>query len=616
MNSVLKPKHMWDRILFVLAMLLLMLTIVDMFTIWNLSFHSDSASANMLAREQIRTGDLFPGTWNYATGLIIFSFNNLIIPLSLFTQNQIILRAAAVTVFLIVFVLVFHYFSRKILNSNFHLISLIVIFSGTSAMVIDVGFAQAGYLNALIEYLGLPILFVLSITEEWEIKNIRCFIGLLVCLVYLSLHGPLNFAYCLFPFLGGIALLFLFQYKESPWNIVHQKLVKIAKVIIPMISAAAIGMVGYRELCRRVNFQFGVNITYPDNANMVNRFTQCILSAIGYRTGVSLFSLHGLTNVLVVFGFIVIVVCCTQLFRKYDEQPFAIKLLMNVSLIACAIILYFDVTTYFITEGMDRYFFRPLMLMIFLASYYIYTYIFSQGVLAKVAVIVLLAAFSLPNMLASIPQVIHYPQARAAQLGLVNFLEDNDLKHGYATFWNAGNNMVLSDFEVEIGGVYLTDPIIPQLWLSSITTYDSDAYSGDSFLLLTESENAGYSDSNGLQRLGEPKEILTFENYTIYVYPYNIAENGYAGRYQNAEFIENMWVSDEAMIDVNGTIHLTAGQVIYGPYIALGAGQYQIDLNFSEFNNDVVLSLTSDVGANILLNEVLKENAQAVTFEL
>lgn len=526
-NKSTPPK---DYILFALTITLLVLTIVNIFTVWNLSFHSDIAAYNMLAREQLQTGQLFPDTWRYTTSLVIFSLNNLIAPLSLCIKDQTMLRDIASVVFLAVFVLSVYYFSKKIVKSNFYLVGLILVFSGTSAMVIDSAFVQTVYLSTLIEYFVLLSLFLLSVTEDWEIKNAGCFAVLLVYLAYIGLYGPINFAHCLLPFLGGIILRFFFQYVKSPWEIVNKKLIKIFKIMLPMVTVAAISLVGYRELCHRIDFSSGVDAVYPDCSNIVNAFTSTVLGAIGYRSGVNLWSLQGLTNVLVIFGFLGTVICCVQLFRKYREQPFAIKLLMDMSLVAWAIILYFDATIYFISPGVDRYFFRPWMLMIFLAAYYIYTYIFSQEVLAKAAVVIFLAAFSLPNMLLSIPQVVQYPQSRTAQLGLVNFLKANDLKHGYATYWNAGNNMVLSDFAVEIGGVFLLDSIVPYLWASSITTYDPDAYRGESFLLLTESENAYYSDSDGLRRLGEAKEVLMFEGYIIYVYPYNIAENGFMGR--------------------------------------------------------------------------------------
>lgn len=612
-HTIFKTNHAGERILFVLATVLFALTVVYIFTIWNLGFHSDSAAANILAREQMRTGQLFPNTWNTSTGLFIFFYNLFIIPFSAFTKNQILLRDLSVTIVLITFVLLLRYFSKTLLKSNFYLIALILFFAGTTPMIIGIAFAEAAYLIILLHHIILIILFLLSVTENWEINNKYCFVGLLIYLAYLSVYGPLSFAYYLIPFFGGGTLVFVLQYANSSWDDVRRVLVKIVKIIVPTAVAIAVGFFGYLVISQIVGFSSGTNIIYPDTTDVVNKFVQFILSAIGYRTGVSLFSLPGLINVLVVFGFIGLIVCCVLLFRKYYEQPFAVRMVMDISLAIFAIFVYLDFTAYCHTPGAERYFFVPYIFLIYLASYYIYTYILAQGIVIKVVVITLLATFSLPNMLAAIPQVAHYPQAQVAQLGLVNFLKANGLKHGYATFWNAGNNMVLSDFEVEIGGVSLTDPISPFFWLSSTTTYDPDSYSGESFLLLTGSENESYSNSYGMRILGEPKDILTFENYIIYIYPYNIAENNFEGqRLQNMEFIDRMCVSDPSMKDADGMIHLTAGQIIYGPYIGLSSGRFEIDLKFTEMNGDVYLLLTSGAGAKILQEQVLNEKEQTI----
>lgn len=614
MRHILSAKCAWERILFILAFFLFVLTVVYMFTIWNLGFHSDSAAANMLMREQIRTRQLFPETWNYSTGLTIFSFNILMLPLSLLIQDQIILRTAAVTIYLVAFILLLCYFSKKILKSNFYLISCILFFSGTSSLVIEIAFAQAAYLKSLVQYFVLFILFLLSVKENWEIKNIRCFVVFLIYLSYLNLYGPLNFAYYNIPLFGGIGLLFFFQHSKSSGSIVFQELCRIIKIVVPMTAAVVVGFIGYLGISRHVNFRSGTNITYPGNSELANNFVRFVLKAIGYQPGVRLFSLRGIMNALIICGFIGIVACCVLLFLKYNEQPFSVKIFMNISLIVVLIHIYFDFTVYCNSVDSERYFFRPLMFLTFLASYYIYNYIFSKGVLTKAVVIALLAAFSLPCMLANVPQVVFYPQSRDSQLGLVHFLKENELDHGYATFWNAGKNMVLSDFAIEIGGINLTDPISPYLWLSSTTSYDPATFNGRSFLLLSKSENEEFSNSYGFQRLGEPEKVLTFGNFVIYVYPYNISENNFFGA-GIAEFIDSMRVSNPSMRDVAQGIQVTAGEVIYGPYIPLNAGRYQITLEFSELEGNVSLLLTSDVGKNVIQKEIIEQKVQTIFLE-
>lgn len=72
MDTLLKTKREIDWILRIYAALLFGLTLVYMFTIWNLGFHSDSAAANILAREQMRTGKLFPRNMEYIIRFVYF----------------------------------------------------------------------------------------------------------------------------------------------------------------------------------------------------------------------------------------------------------------------------------------------------------------------------------------------------------------------------------------------------------------------------------------------------------------------------------------------------------------------------------------------------------------
>lgn len=62
------------------------------------TFHSDDATAVLLAREQIETGQLIPETWTYAYEYWVLSLNLLVIPFLLFIENWLLCRELAVIV--------------------------------------------------------------------------------------------------------------------------------------------------------------------------------------------------------------------------------------------------------------------------------------------------------------------------------------------------------------------------------------------------------------------------------------------------------------------------------------------------------------------------------------
>lgn len=606
-----------DKILRILITILAALTIICIFTIYKLGFHSDFAAANILAREQLRTGQLLPDTWNTSTGIFLVFYNLLIVPFSLFIKDQLVLHSMAVTIVLLIFVFLLRYFSQKIVGSNFYLVVLCFFFSGTSSVVVAMAFAEAAYLISVLDNILLLTLFFKAVSNNFSVKSKKYYRLLLVYVAYLCLYGVLNLAYQVLPLLGSMVLFFILEHATIPSHQLKQEFSRTIKLIAFLLVSIVVGLLGADYLAEAVEFQSQANITYAGYSNQASAFVGFILTAIGYRGGVQLFSLPGLMNAVIIAAFLAMLVCCIQLFRKYHEQSFEVKILMNFSLVIFCIYLYFDFLIYctFVT-GVERYFFKPLFFLYILSGYYIYTYIFQKGFLSKIVAIVSIAIFSLPYAVAGIPNILNYPKLHNEQLGLVNYLKGNGLKHGYATFWNAGNNMVLSNFDIEIGGVLLQEYIVPYRWLSSDISYDPDSYTGESFLMLTDAEAEVFENQIGFAVLGDPSQILSYDGFKIYVYPYNIAENDFYGRgYSNTEMIDTMVTSSEQMRQLDGTISISAGEVVYGPYITLSRGEYQIDIDFSEIGSEIYMRLTSDAGETLLSENTIKDIDYTVTYE-
>lgn len=605
-----------DKILRILITILAALTIICIYTIYKLGFHSDFAAANILAREQLRTGQLLPDTWNTSTGIFLVFYNLLIVPFSLFIKDQLVLHSMAVTIVLLIFAFLLRYFSQKIVGSNFYLVVLCFFFSGTSSVVVAMAFAEAAYLISVLDNILLLTLFFKAVSNNFSVKSKKYYRLLLVYVAYLCLYGVLNLAYQVLPFLGSMVLFFILEHATVPSHQLKQEFSRTIKLIAFLLVSIVVGLLGANYLAEAVEFQSQANITYAGYSNQASAFVGFILSAIGYRGGVQLFSLPGLMNAVIIAAFLAMLVCCIQLFRKYHEQSFEVKILMNFSLVIFCIYLYFDFLIYCTVAGTERYFFKPLFFLYILSGYYIYTYIFQKGFLSKIVAIVSIAIFSLPYAVAGIPTILNYPKLHNEQLGLVNYLKGNGLKHGYATFWNAGNNMVLSNFDIEIGGVLLQEYIVPYRWLSSDISYDPDSYTGESFLMLTDAEAEVFEKQIGFAVLGDPSQILSYDGFKIYVYPYNIAENDFYGRgYSNTEMIDTMVTSSEQMRQLDGTISISAGEVVYGPYITLPRGEYQIDIDFSEIGSEIYMRLTSDAGETLLSENTIKDIDYTVTYE-
>ncbi|MDX2471608.1 MAG: hypothetical protein QNL04_13640 [SAR324 cluster bacterium] len=108
---------------------------------------------------------------------------------------------------------------------------------------------------------------------------------------------------------------------------------------------------------------------------------------------------------------------------------------------------------------------------------------------------------------------------------ILNFLEKNNLKYGYSTYWHAGVNSVLSDGETLVRQVAISRGIpMPHLTFSSSRWYEASAYQGKTFLMLNPAEAKSIS-WGVLDRLFgvKPSQILTYRGWQFFVFDYNIA---------------------------------------------------------------------------------------------
>ena len=138
-----------------------------------------------------------------------------------------------------------------------------------------------------------------------------------------------------------------------------------------------------------------------------------------------------------------------------------------------------------------------------------------------------LCVYVIPSAYPKLTSFVGYKDAIADQRSLTDFLYDNGLSYGYATYWNAANNTCLSNGRVEINNINIYDRVAPYYWLNSADRYSANQ--GRSFLMLTEDENQSFISSYSYSEFGEPEEILNFNDFTIYVYSYNIADNNFEG---------------------------------------------------------------------------------------
>ena len=76
-----------------------------------------------------------------------------------------------------------------------------------------------------------------------------------------------------------------------------------------------------------------------------------------------------------------------------------------------------------------------------------------------------------------------------------------------------------------------------------------------------------------------------------------------------------MTVSDPSMVQEDQTILIQPGQIMYGPYIDLGAGNYELTVT-TELEETQKLKITADAGKEELLSADLKDGTTVIPFTL
>lgn len=122
----------------------------------------------------------------------------------------------------------------------------------------------------------------------------------------------------------------------------------------------------------------------------------------------------------------------------------------------------------------------------------------------------------------NISQIKNYSSRISEKQALGEFLLENDLTYGYATYWNAFPTTFFSNGAIKNRQIGVAeDAVTPQLWGASYAWFDyTEDHGNKTFFLLTESEMQTFAP-NGLDnsRMDMPESVLEYAGYKILVYP-------------------------------------------------------------------------------------------------
>lgn len=620
-NKFIKNFGYLEKILLVVALYLIIICVSHIFSTANLSLNSDAASFITLATENIRTGQILPDNWYGSTGFVLLNY--IIAAILLLVPDYLLAKDIAQFLILFLLIVTTVLFTKVVFHNNSWIISIIVLFTYISNTQYDMLYTSCYYTFTFI-FIFTSLIFIykgLDFTQNFIKSKKYIFLSALCCVFFSCVGGILFVQQFVLPFIGAIIIWYLIcNYNKKISEVKDFK--KQIILTLLLLSITMIGLMGSNFLNNRLHIT-GNNGLLFFNYNLVDNiplFLQGLVDLFGFTSGAFLFSIAGINNLLrlvfVVGCVFVIPFFAWKRIKNFTSEVAVFYLFVFLHVLEVVIILICSTVD---VISIRRYFLSSFILLCILSCNYIYEEFIQRKNLIGILVSVVIFCFAI---LSSFPMILNfenYNKRLDSMKGLADFLVENDLHYGYASYWNAGNNTVLSNGQVQINAILpYQDNIKKYLWLSSDDWYSPDFYSGKTFLMLTDEEMNNWAPEGCEKtKLGRPSEIIEYNQYKILVYKYNISLGDFDGRfsaYYNWNFSMNL--SDESMLKEDGCVIIKPGQVMYGPYIDLESGKYVLTVNMesSESNN---LTLTANAGATLLDQFEIKngDNSFVIDFE-
>lgn len=501
------------------------------------TFHSDDAIAVLLAREQLESGQLIPTGWAYAYEYWILSLNLLVLPFLKVTGQMLLSRELAVIVQFFCLETVFYSFMKKIVRSRWALLGCVLVMAPLSFLQMEHFYFQATYATTIIWSFVVLILTFRFLQSRDRKKSV--FWGMILCalIVALGCGGTRTLGTVLLPMLGGMVLTALAEAEFSLAALLKNRGF-IAKVVI-ICAAAAGGYLAGNALLTLGQTQGSQQMLICESTDFFDNLGDFITSffqVYGCFEAENLLTGSGIAGVLklmvaVICGIIIPVV----LIARFPKLTMGQQVYLVYSGLSALVIGYMMVFC-----GLDNsYYLLPVyannvgLTCVFIDHFQDRIYrILMWGIWCLLIPVALLSVLYYAGY--DYQSVDRWAYFDTVDLGLLTFLQEQGLEYGYSDFFNAQAYTVVSNGSVEIVSVneeykwsdieekmmaVVCQPSHARAWLSAERWYTEEYHPGECFVL-TRTE---FFDQLKPQYIQRAERILTYNEYTILVYPRSLA---------------------------------------------------------------------------------------------
>lgn len=612
---------------------------------YQFQFHSDSAAANLLAQEIYETGQYFPRDWNYVNGdLWVMFMQTWILVLLPFFPNGYALHAAG-TIFGLILTGLATWGGCGVLQMSLRarLLVLALLSAGFTPVMSEHLYGQQAY--GTFYYVACAILvcgWKFIHAQGW--RRMAWGLGGAALIMLAAWANPQRgLVYNVLPLLAGVVML----YRTA--NLKGASAALSLRTGAQLGAASIVALVGgallYRStLAENININVAMAVTWTDFSSMVNNVLRGLQGFIGVlaglpKPGLPIATPAGVLDALrLVAGIAVIVLVPYALNKLIRSRHPGRAFFAAAAATSLAASLFVYLTTSMAggpPETSVRYLVPGIVLVMIAFVAFIVDHATSVSVKRVSGVIALVVlALSAPLSFEVIDYKNHFAGGGIEQanhkLRLARFLEAQGLKHGYATFWNAGVTTVLSSSAVKVHQINLTSKIPePMRHLSSNRWYEADYWKGPSFLLLTKDELGVISLPSLFEVSGQPRRTIEFEGYQIVVFDHNIA----------ADFPSwKIRVTAPLQYRTTAATHHTTGRYVpeeraitaekgetgvlrFGPYQPLAGGRYLVSFDIrtegGDEKNQGFVDVVANGGKDTLGTRVInRSGTQRITLEV
>ena len=476
--------------------------IIFMFT--KAFFHSDSAFYVQLAVEQMKSGKLFPDGMCYSTVLFVRSPNLILIPILAVIKDWMLAREIMVIVMWVMLILAVMYCFLPAKNRNMAAAVIACMLLMNPYQTADVAnettdmlFFQGAYITIFFDIvLALGIMHRIILLDKKDKTAYKAaLMALLAVVLFLPLLGSVRQDMILTLPLAAAILIFYFLENDQRVSRVLKCRRCLASVALILVVVVA-GFVCYHRLAMMYwRDSKGMYLTMDKYSGLwysIGQFVNNITMIYGNVEGAVFLSFPGLSKFVNYFvALVVIFIIPTVALIRYNKHKNAFtRFLILYTWVSNLVVIGVFVAC---NQWAPRY-----LLSVYLDDILLFAVVFSEymkkrerltAVLAGL-VIVMYCAFCHVYFWGHYKDKIGTDPSRE----LISFLQENDLHYGYASFWNASVNTVLSNGDVQILPLWDYDaedgvrpPYNPsdyRYWLNNRNWYDPASHPGKSFVLL------------------------------------------------------------------------------------------------------------------------------------